>query len=358
MKVSQLLACVLLTATSAVLVSCGGGAKSVIVPPPVTDVYVAGFQLGNSTGISGLYWKNGTPVTIAGGIPGYINAITVSGNDVYLAGLAAGSRYDVATYWKNGIPVTLTDGTTEIPSVRSIFVSGTDVYVAGRDYVLGTDNGSVAVYWKNGVKVPLSDGTQAAQAFSIQVSGPDVYVAGDEIKPIFVPPSTITNYRVAKYWKNGVPVELTDGTQEAGALSMFVSGSDVYAGGFACRAFPSSCSATYWKNGAPVALSTVNGTLATSIIVSGSNVYALGAQLGAGMLLWKNGTPVTLGGSEYTEANQVVVSGQDVYVAGARKAQQGAAIQATYWKNGVPVELPVGPDTAQSYATSIAVVTH
>ena len=59
----------------------------------------------------------------------------------------------------------------------SIVVSGEDVYVAGYVY-----NGSyyVAKYWKNGKAVPLSDGMGPSIAYAITLSGNDVYVAGYE----------------------------------------------------------------------------------------------------------------------------------------------------------------------------------
>jgi len=59
----------------------------------------------------------------------------------------------------------------------------------------------------------LTDGTQDAEGVSIFVSGSDVYVAGYELNG---------TKRVAKYWKNGIAVTLTDGTQNAYAHSVFI----------------------------------------------------------------------------------------------------------------------------------------
>jgi hypothetical protein len=70
----------------------------------------------------------------------------------------------------------------------SIFVSGSDVYVAGNE---SSEINKKALYWKNGQKVYLTDGREYSEAYSIFVSGSDVYVAG-------------TN----GYWKNGQKVEL------------------------------------------------------------------------------------------------------------------------------------------------------
>ena len=85
-----------------------------------------------------------------------------------------------------------------------------DVYVAGVE-----NNGvfDVAKYWKNGIPVDLSDGSSQASANSIVVSGSDVYVAG------WVRNSS-TQKAVAVYWKNGIAVNLTDGSHDTYATSI------------------------------------------------------------------------------------------------------------------------------------------
>ena len=92
--------------------------------------------------------------------------------------------------------------------VNSIVVLGNDVYAAGYESM-------VAKYWKNGTAVALTDGSNWAQATSIAVFGNDVYVAGYEIAG---------SIEVAKYWKNGIAVSLTDGTLSAHGNSIFLSG--------------------------------------------------------------------------------------------------------------------------------------
>jgi hypothetical protein len=69
-----------------------------------------------------------------------------------------------------------------------------DVYVAGTEF-----NGyaNIARYWKNGKAVSLTDSTADAYAEAIVIVGSDVYVTGSEYMGSF-------NNNVVKYWKNGI----------------------------------------------------------------------------------------------------------------------------------------------------------
>ena len=198
------------------------------------DLYMVGWGTGNDG-----YWKNENQIAL----PPYstTTSITVSGNDVYVAGASSnGGWSDVfATYWKNGNPVKLTNGSKNA-NATSIAVSGSDVYVAG------SDKDSVAKYWKNGTLINLTDGLTRGFAEAIAVSGSDVYVAGTKWDAISI--GNGNPNAIAIYWKNGNPVNLTDGSKWAEAKSIAVSGNDVYVAGFEGGV------AKYWKNGSPVIL--------------------------------------------------------------------------------------------------------
>jgi hypothetical protein len=204
----------------------GGGANAIVVSGG--DVYVAGYDMQAGIWIA-KYWKNGvavaltdgskmadaTDIAVVGGdvyvsgydgdvakiwrngqlvgpanapFPSYAFGMTIVGADVYLAGAINGK----AAYWKNDQAFTLTTGEG---SSRSIFLSGTDVYVAGTK---GDYYSSLALYWKNGQETILSGSSEAMIASSILVMGNDVYVTGFEYN---------TNYR-GGYWKNGQFVQL------------------------------------------------------------------------------------------------------------------------------------------------------
>ncbi|MBK8353013.1 MAG: hypothetical protein IPL21_15515 [Saprospirales bacterium] len=109
-----------------------------------------------------------------------------------------------------------------------------DVYIAGYQY---NDNGhAVAKYWKNGIAVTLSDGTHDELAISIFVVGNDVYVLGVSYE---------STKLIVKYWKNGVATYLTDGTFRAYADKITVVNNNVYISGSTSEGVNSK--AVYWK---------------------------------------------------------------------------------------------------------------
>ncbi|NLJ05750.1 MAG: hypothetical protein GX435_08635, partial [Exilispira sp.] len=71
------------------------------------------------------------------------NSIYVSGSDIYVAGYYNNGSKDIACYWKDETKVDLETSSTS--KANSIYVSGSDIYVAGY-YNDGTKD--IACYWK------------------------------------------------------------------------------------------------------------------------------------------------------------------------------------------------------------------
>ena len=113
------------------------------------------------------------------------------------------------------------------------------VYVAGFEF--NAQGKRVAKYWKDGVPTNLSNGATNAEATSIYCTDKEVVVAG------FEKSSSTSAKDVATYWKNGKSVRLTDGSIDCSANSIFVSGTDVYVAG---NLGPFGLMyANIWKNG-------------------------------------------------------------------------------------------------------------
>lgn len=216
-----------------------------------SDVYVAGWQHDNTAGHNrALYWKNGTPTPLTGGLEA--NSIVISGGDVYVAGQTTGG---VAAYWKNGAITTLPEGNV----ANAITVAGTDIYVAGKSPV-----GSV-LYWKNGTMTQLTDGPSnatAAWVTGIAVSGENVYVAGGM-------PNGDAGL-VPTLWKNTTPQMLpvpsnlssTPSNNEATGIAVFMA--DVYTAGEVNNNTTHQYTSFYWKNGGTPMQLQDNGVGATA----------------------------------------------------------------------------------------------
>lgn len=309
-------------------------------------VFVTGYH-----GLSAVYWKNGKLVTLPDGYAA--NGIALVGTDVYVAGSGFIDASSRATWWKNESFHGLSDG-NRYATGKAIQVSGNDVYVCGYDYNMDGAPIPNAKYWKNGMEFTLSDGANiCGLAHSMWVSGSDAYVAG------FIT-NRSSSIRAAVYWKNGLPVFLTDSTKVLGeATSIFVNGNDVYIAGTVSTGLADDAVtfANYWQNGATVRLTHgVEWAGASSICVNGSDVYVAGYEYApSGFLVakyWKNGVPVSLtDGTSNGAATSIYVIGSDVYVAGF-ESPADTTIVARYWKNGLKQPLEI----SETFSSATAIV--
>ena len=299
-------------------------------------------------------WKNGERLyrLTDGGFLAYANSVFVSvcpedterSDDVYAAGEEWNAQVWVAKVWKNGsLLYTLSDGTSNAHA-NSVFVYNGDVYVAGHERV---GHRFVAKVWKNGsLLYTISNGILAANANSVFVYNGDVYVAGQEemLVPVAGSESDLQGIWVAKVWKNGLLLHnLTDGTGDIGATatSVYVSGGNVYTAGNEYNAEQITV-AKVWRNNTLLHTLT-DGTLngrASSVFVSNDVVYVAGTEYSADLgtaiaKVWRNGTDLPRFRTNNAWANSIHVLGNDVYVAGVGHGGSGFA---TIWINGVAQE--------------------
>lgn len=318
-------------------------AKNSIVPPG--NVYIVGeeWYAYNISCIK--YWNNGQSFLVTDTLHYYVpTSISVSGGDVYVSGYqkildtASTPGYNIAEYWKNGVAAQLVDS-CKSGEATAVTVSDNDVYVLEQEYYDSLRNYRLYTvkYWKNGVPVTLITRDGEAGARSILISANDVYVAGS----VMYEKNGINYNPAAVYWKNGKIVYLTDGTKTAEASSIAVSGNDVYVAGH------EDYKAKYWKNGVAVNLpesqsSGYSTEWVVPIAVNGANVY-VAASLGDGTEYiakqWLNGNMQELfkDGTDDVATTGMALSGTDVYVTGYGDRN------AMYWKNGVPYTLTTYP---------------
>lgn len=284
-------------------------------------VYVTGYAM------SAVYWKDGTLITLQGGITA--TGIAVSGSSVYVCGNAeipapVQGYESEAVYWRNDTLVVLSGFPS---SADGIAVSGSDVYIVGQAAVGEVE---VAAIWKNGVLMPLSTAS-GSWAHGIAVAGSDIYVAG------------LDSLNLAVYWKNGVETRLDSATNSTspGALAfgIAVSGTDVYAAGY-ITLDNVEIEPVYWKNGTRIVLgeASYSGYYSSSIAVSDTNVYVAGWQNAQDAVLWQNGNMIMLnnpypGGNETNNMNSICLYGGSVYV---------SLNTDDYWKDGQIVHLEGG----------------
>ena len=285
----------------------------------------------------------GTTITITG--TGFNSDITQ--NTVTIGGIHS----EIITVTKNSLTVL-------IPSLlegnHSIIVSnsgGSDedgpfiyeytLYIAGTQ--INEAGFQVAKYWENGTPFILSDGSSTTTATSIALLENSVYVVGTDYKE----PKSI------KLWINGVENSIA-APAGSSAFDVLTYGTDVYVAGYITNG--SHMIAAYWKNG--VVTNLTGGETdanARAIFVSGNDVYVAGFERTATKSVakyWKNGNAISLtDGQNSASAMDVYLEGSDVYVCGVENIN--SIETAKMWKNGSLTTL--GGGFTRSFTIALAV---
>jgi hypothetical protein len=212
-----------------------------------------------------------------------------------------------------------------------------------------------ATLWTGGVPQQLSSTTSSA--YSVYVSGGNVYVAGMG-----------SDTSKALYWRNGIATEL--GPNRGMAIAICASGSTAYAAGSMLTADAPNATqpATLWTNGnAQFANSDLRyGFFNGLFLTSGGALYGAGDVTNRSQIEKDQGQQDDLKGRAFLLRNNnveaisdkaswgssVYVSGSDVYVAltewTAASGDNGSSTRAMLWKNGSATQLSNGTSNAAS----------
>ena len=198
---------------------------------------------------------------------------------VYIAGSdGSGLWEDDPVYWINGNQTVLPK-TGEDASALGIAVSGSDVFITGRD-------DRKAVYWLNGTEAGLSKGL--GDATGIAVSGQNFHIVGsdDDVPGEWIYPHLVY-----------ARLSLSKISKESYAYAIAISGSKRYIAGI------DGDDAVYWVKDNRNSKETVlpkksKSAYAVAIAVSGSKIYIAGfdGQLNgeADAVYWLNGKQTVL----------------------------------------------------------------
>jgi len=224
-----------------------------------------------------------------------------------------------AALWVDGELQLLGDDTS-YSSAYSIAVSGSDIYVAG-SYGYASN---VAMLWKNGQVQQLSTGGDTWDiAYSVARHNGKTYAAGWKNEQ-------------ATLWTDDVAQQLSTGTGYSSATAVVVDGNNVYVSG--CEDVDEVEVATIWLNGEPQRLSTEWSTI-TDMVVYNGKIYAIGVEEKDGedlSVLWVDGQAQYFGND--ATFNSIAVADGKVYIAGSKETILGVEA-ATVWVNGVAKEL-------------------
>ncbi|HTH57065.1 MAG TPA: hypothetical protein VL728_13540 [Cyclobacteriaceae bacterium] len=207
-----------------------------------------------------------------------------------------------------------------------------EVYVAG--YTLNAAGTQVAKFWRNGVATNLTDGTASAGATGIALSGPSVIVSGWDWS------HHSDSTKVGKFWVNGSELEI--GGVCYSTVAVAANKTDVCVLGLGQSGW------TYWRNGSPTFITTTVDSQTTGVAVNEGDVFVSGfSKTVVRAQYWRNGVLIYTN-SQPSVANAIAVSGTDVYLAGYLSEGDASHTKAVIWKNGIITELTSGQVDAQA----------
>jgi len=332
------------SSTGTLSVSVGNISKDFTGPVTVLSLYLLSEEYVDD-GIQLKYWKNKTSFDLTkDNFSETASGMDVHNGDVYVAGYGTlpVTHFAKPKYWVNGEGYTIANGTLQAYA-RAVKVEGGDVYVAGNGI---TEQGKrVGKVWKNNEVIFEGNGILNSSFNKVEIFQNAIYVAGS------------TDGARAAYWKDGIPVYLSNGQSGASVNDIAVTEGGVFAVGF------HAYNAMFWKNSTGTVLKGIEAspyrTNATSIFVEGDDIYIGGAEYTTEVMstamFWKNGEPVALSTSgRRSVVSSIAVLNGNVYCAGYEYDASGTFRTGILWKNGVSQLITQADDYGVLNAVMIA----
>jgi hypothetical protein len=298
----------------------------------VQAIAVSGSNVYFGTGEQ-LYVWNGHALDVVGGGVAGVKAIALSGSDLYVGGsftVAGGVSANGIAKWNGSSWSALGSGMTN--TVRAIAINGNDVYAGGDFVSAGGVSANGIARWDGTSWHPLADGVTGCnnctpQVYAVAVNGSDVYVGGRFNTAGGVSASGIAKWNGASWSPLGTGISNFVYSIAISAGDIVAAGAFTTAGGIGANNI-ARWNGSDWSafGGGVTAQTPGQSSSIAAIAVSGSNVYVGGDFAVAGSVNTKSlaewdggswskiGVEVSNGLNSFAHA--VAVSGNDVYAGG------------------------------------------
>ncbi|MEI6138495.1 MAG: T9SS type A sorting domain-containing protein [Mariniphaga sp.] len=282
-----------------------------------SDIYVGGDFIAAGSGLANYIAKwNGSDWSALGvGVSGTVYSLAISGTDLYVGGYfttAGGITVNNIAKWNITTSTWSALGSGVNNDALAIGISGTDVYVGGKFTLAGGNSANRIAKWNGTEWSALGTGLNE-RVLCIAISGTDLYVGGR-----FTNAGGSTANRIAKW--NGTAWSTFGSGRSDYVYALAISGSDVYVGGIFSD-YLSKWNGSAWST---LGTGVIGGSVA-ALALSGSDLYVGGGFSTAGgitvnkLAKWDISTSTwsALGSGVDSNVTAIALSGSgDVYAGG------------------------------------------